>query len=146
MGSLEPQFMQQFCAAIGRPELAARGLSPKPGDQQELKRAIEIEFEKRDFAEWMDVFAALDACVEPMLPLSEAVEHPQIKARGLVVEVPRDGLPPQKQIACPIKFSSGLPAPRHAGGSVGSHTMEVLAELGLSPERIEALKAAKAVG
>lgn len=146
VGSLEPQFMQQFCAAIGRPELAAKGLSPKPEDQQELKRAIEIEFEKRDFAEWVEIFSALDACVEPMLPLSEAVEHPQIKARGLVVEVPRDGLPPQKQIACPIRFSAGLPAPRHAGGPVGSHTAEVLAELGLSPERIEALKAAKAVG
>ncbi len=28
VGSLEPQFMQQFCAAIGRPELAARGCRP----------------------------------------------------------------------------------------------------------------------
>lgn len=59
VGSLEPQFMQQFCAAIGRPELAARGLSPKPEEQRALKREIEMEFEKRDFAEWQAVFAAL---------------------------------------------------------------------------------------
>lgn len=84
VGSLEPQFMQQFCAAIGRPELAARGLSPKPEEQRALKREIEMEFEKRDFAEWQAVFADLDACVEPMLPLSEALEHPQLQARGLV--------------------------------------------------------------
>ncbi|MBT8767175.1 CaiB/BaiF CoA transferase family protein [Metapseudomonas boanensis] len=146
VGSLEPQFMQSFCAAIGRPELAARGLSPKPEDQRELKRAIEVEFEKRDFADWCEVFATLDACVEPMLPLSEAVEHPQIKARGLVVEVPREGLPAQKQIACPIKFSSGLPEPRHAGGAVGSHTAQVLAELGYSAEQVAALKAAQVTG
>lgn len=146
VGSLEPQFMQQFCAAIGRPDLAARGLSPKPEDQRELKRAIEIEFEKRDFAEWSEVFAALDACVEPMLPLSEAVRHPQIEARGLVTEVPRDGLPAQRQIACPIKFSGGLPAPRHVGAAVGAHTAEVLAELGYTTEQITSLKAGKVTG
>ncbi|MDW3715224.1 MULTISPECIES: CaiB/BaiF CoA transferase family protein [unclassified Pseudomonas] len=146
VGSLEPQFMQQFCAAIGRPELAARGLSPKPEDQRELKRTIEIEFEKRDFAEWRELFAALDACVEPMLPLSEAVRHPQIEARGLVTEVPREGLPAQRQIACPIKFSTGLPAPRHVGVAVGAHTAEVLAELGYTAEQIAALKAGKVTG
>ncbi|MFI8744198.1 CaiB/BaiF CoA transferase family protein [Pseudomonas sp. NPDC077186] len=146
VGSLEPQFMQQFCQAIGRPELAARGLSPKPEDQRALKREIEIEFERRDFADWCQRFAALDACVEPVLPLSEAVEHPQIKARGLVTEVPRDGLPAQRQLACPLKFSAGLPAPRHIGAAVGAHTDEVLGELGYSAEQIAALRAAKALG
>ncbi|MDF3846095.1 CaiB/BaiF CoA-transferase family protein, partial [Pseudomonas citronellolis] len=107
VGSLEPQFMQQFCAAIGRPELAARGLSPKAEDQRLLKREIAIEFEKRDFADWCERFAVVDACVEPMLPLSEAVEHPQIQARGLVTEVPRGDGRSQRQMACPIRFSAG---------------------------------------
>ncbi|MEX6502662.1 CaiB/BaiF CoA transferase family protein [Pseudomonas zhanjiangensis] len=145
VGSLEPQFMQQLCAAIGRPELAALGLPPSREDQQALKREIEIEFEKRDFAEWLQLFADLDACVEPMLSLSEAVEHPQLKARELVTEVPRAGQAAQQQIACPIKFSAGLPAPRHIGAPIGAHTEEVLRELGCSAERIAALRAAKVV-
>src|SRR5690606_5013979 len=105
VGSLEPQFMQQFCAALGRPELAALGLSLK--DQAQLKREIAIEVEKQDMAEWQRRFAEVDACVEPVLKLSEAVEHPQLKARGLVTEVPREGRAAQRQIACPIRFSEG---------------------------------------
>jgi alpha-methylacyl-CoA racemase len=146
VGSLEPQFMQQLCAAIGRPELASRGLSPKPEEQQALKSEIQAEFGKHDFAHWCEVFAALDACVEPLLDMSEAVLHPHNLARDLVVEVPREGRPAQRQIACPIKFSQGLAAPRHIGAPVGAHTLEVLQQLGYTPEQVDELKAAKVIG
>lgn len=145
VGSLEPQFMQQFCAAIGRPELAARGLSPSPEEQQALKREIAIEFEKQDFAQWQESFAALDACVEPMLSLAEAVEHPQLAERGLVTRVPNGKGGEQRQMACPIRFSAGLPEPRHIGAALGAHTAEVMAELGYTDEQVAALKAAKVI-
>lgn len=144
VGSLEPQFMQQFCAALGRPELAALGLSLK--DQAQLKREIAIEVEKQDMAEWQRRFAEVDACVEPVLKLSEAVEHPQLKARGLVTEVPREGRAAQRQIACPIRFSEGLPAPRHIGAPVGAHSDQVLRDLGYDADEIAALRASKALG
>ena len=145
VGSLEPQFMQQFCAALGRPELAARGLSMRPEDQQALKREIQNEFDKRNFADWCERFAALDACVEPVLSLAEAVEHPQLQARGVVTEVPRDSAEPQRQIACPIRFSAGLDTPRHIGVSVGAHTDQVLTELGYSIEQIAAWRDARVI-
>ncbi|MBF0674467.1 CaiB/BaiF CoA-transferase family protein [Pseudomonas sp.] len=145
VGSLEPQFMQHFCAALGRPELAARGLSLRPEDQQALKREIQNEFDKRDFADWCERFAALDACVEPVLSLAEAVEHPQLQARGVVTDVPRDSAEPQRQIACPIRFSAGLDTPRHIGVSVGAHTDQVLTELGYSIEQIAAWRDARVI-
>ena len=146
VGSLEPAFMQALCAALGRPELAAQGLSPQPEQQKALKRALQVEFEKRSFDELCELFAGVDACVEPVLTLSEALEHPQLKARQLVSQVPRGDGSTQAQIACPLKFSEGLPQPRHIGAAVGAHSDEVLAELGFSAQRIDALRRAKVVG
>ena len=143
VGSLEPGFMQALCAALGRPELAAQGLSPRPEQQQALKQALQMEFEKRDFAELCELFAALDACVEPVLSLAEALEHPQLQARQLVSQVPRGDGSAQAQMACPLKFSQGLPEPRHIGAAVGAHSEQVLRELGYSPERIDQLRRAK---
>lgn len=146
VGSLEPAFMQQLCATLGRPELAAQGLSPKPAQQKALKQALQVEFEKRSFDELCALFADVDACVEPVLSFSEAVEHPQLKARELVSQVPRGDGSSQAQLACPLKFSQGLPAPRHIGVAVGAHSDEVLAELGISAQRIEDLRQAKVIG
>lgn len=140
VGSLEPMFMQRLCQALGRPELAAQGLSPLPEQQQVLKLALQVEFEKHDFAELCRMFEGIDACVEPVLSLAEAVEHPQLQARQLVSQVPREDGSRQAQIACPLKFSAGLPEPRHVGARLGAHTVQVLAELGYEPERIEALR------
>jgi crotonobetainyl-CoA:carnitine CoA-transferase CaiB-like acyl-CoA transferase len=145
VGSLEPAFMQQLCAALGRPELAAQGLSPIPAQQKALKQALQVEFETRSFEELCELFAGVDACVEPVLSLSEAVEHPQLKARELVAQVPRADGSTQAQMACPLKFSEGLPAPRHIGVAVGAHSDEVLMELGLSSQRISELRRAKVV-
>lgn len=144
VGSLEPAFMQRLCAAFGRPELAAQGLNP--ARQQALKQALQVEFEKRSFEELCELFARVDACVEPVLNLSEAVEHPQLKARGLVTQVPRGDGSTQAQLACPLKFSEGLPEPRHMGAAVGAHSDEVLAALGLSAQRIAELRRVKVVG
>ena len=146
VGSLEPAFMQQLCEALGRPELAAHGLSPRPEQQKALKLALQVEFEKRSFEQLCELFAGVDACVEPVLSLSEAVEHPQLKARTLISQVPRGDGSTQAQIACPLKFSEGLPEPRHIGAAVGAHTDEVLEELGLSAQRIAELRRAKVIG
>ncbi|MHC8331892.1 CaiB/BaiF CoA transferase family protein [Pseudomonas sp. LB3P25] len=145
VGSLEPAFMKQLCAALGLEELETLGLSPEPALQKALKNALRIEFETHDFAELCALFATLDACVEPVLSLSEAVRHPQLKARALVTEVPRGDGTTQAQMACPLKFSQGLPEPRHIGAAIGQHTDQVLGELGFSAERIEALRRAKVV-
>jgi len=143
VGSLEPAFTQALCEALGRPELRALGLSSEPA--QRLKQELQSEFEKHDFAELCAIFAKVDACVEPVLRLCEALEHPQLKARELVTQVPRGDGSSQAQMACPLKFSEGLPEPRHIGARLGEHTNEVLGALGFSAERIARLRNDKVI-
>ncbi|WP_347908376.1 CaiB/BaiF CoA-transferase family protein [Pseudomonas grandcourensis] len=145
VGSLEPAFMKQLCAALGLEELTGLGMSPQPAHRKQLKDALKVEFEKHDFAELRTLFAGLDACVEPVLSLGEALHHPQLQARELVADVPRGDGSSQAQMACPLKFSQGLPEPRHIGAALGQHTDQVLGELGFSAERIEQLRRARVI-
>jgi crotonobetainyl-CoA:carnitine CoA-transferase CaiB-like acyl-CoA transferase len=146
VGSLEPVFMGALCEALGRPELARRGLSPAHADQMALKQELEIEFERRSFGELEALFAGIDACVEPVLSFAEAVDHPQLRARHMVTQVPREDGSLQPQIACPVKFSAGLPPPRHIGVAAGLHSDQVLREAGFSDQDIVALRQAGALG
>ena len=60
-----------------------------PAQHAELRRVLGETIRQRTQAEWTEVFAGSDACVAPVLPMSEAFEHPHLDARGTFVE--RDG-------------------------------------------------------
>ncbi len=126
VGSLEPKFWEGFCAAIGRPEWVNAEI-PKA----EIQKVIET----KTLAEWLDIFSPLDVCVEPVLKVSEALEHPQIQARGMVVDVPKPDGTFQKQIANPLKFSASQPQYQHTGTVLGAHTEEILREAGYRGKR-----------
>lgn len=145
VGGLEPQFGMAFCQAIGRPQLAARLLITEPQQLAEVKAEIGEAIKGRTLAEWQQLFANIDACVEPVLSFAEACEHPQMKAREMLVEVSSEGGNSHQQLASPFKFSVTQPSYRHAGVSLGRHTSEVLKELGLDEAAITALRDAKAV-
>ncbi|RRJ84442.1 CaiB/BaiF CoA transferase family protein [Aestuariirhabdus litorea] len=143
VGSLEPQFMAQLCQALGCEEFASQGLSPDPRVQQQIKQRLSEAFADQDFAYWCERFAALDACVEPVLSLAEASQHPQLVAREMVVEVPREDGSLQPQPASPLRFSRSHSRPTRVGGALGSDGGRVLRSLGYSEAEVDAMKAAR---
>lgn len=141
VGGLEPQFFMQFCQAIGRPELAGMGMAFGNAETMAtLKVAIAEEIAKKNYAEWCDIFLGLDCCVEPVLSFSEACEHPHIKARELLVDVPLPDGGTQRQLASPIKFSRTPASYAHIGTELGSHTAETLNAIGYAQDDIAALR------
>ncbi|MDX1456013.1 MAG: CaiB/BaiF CoA-transferase family protein [Marinobacter sp.] len=128
VGSLEPQFLARLCDVIERPELKSYGLSQNPEHQQALKTALREAIGQKPLTEWQTIFAEQDACVEPVLTISEAAEHPQLKARDMVIEVAKPDGRTQKQIGFPIKFEKTTCESGFIGRILGADNDEVLGD------------------
>ena len=133
VGSLEPKFFSLMCEALE--------ISPQENYLQDpsLKNDLEKAFKKKTFKEWCHVFSKVDACVEPVLSFEEALDHPQIKEREMVVEVP-DGEGFQRQVGSPLKFSKSKTKYNHIGGSLGKNTREILLEVDFKEEEIDSFQ------
>jgi alpha-methylacyl-CoA racemase len=126
VGSLEPKFCQQLCTAVGREELFAISYSLNPDHVRKVKEGFREAFKSKTLKEWNQIFANIEGCVEPVLTFEEAVNHPQIVARNMVVEVPTPDGGVQRQIANPIKSTAFKPVYKHIGLRPGSNNDEIL--------------------
>jgi crotonobetainyl-CoA:carnitine CoA-transferase CaiB-like acyl-CoA transferase len=145
VGALEPPFWVAFCRAVVREDLIPRQYDPAAIPE------VAAIIASRPRAAWLALLGD-DACVAPVNTLAEAVQDPQVRARGLVVG---DGA--TARIASPL-HPAGSPAGRHGDpGAVGSasgdapapglgdDTRVVMADAGYPPEEIAALEAAQVV-
>ena len=140
LGALEPQFFAAFCEGIGRPDLAAGGISPE--NMAEVKEDIRKIILTKTRDEWAELFKETDACVEPVQTLSEAMGSDHARERSLVVEVDLPTGGTVRQIAHPITFSETFQEYRSAGVLPGTHTKEVMRELGYTDTEIAAFEEA----
>jgi alpha-methylacyl-CoA racemase len=140
IGAIEPQFYAELLQRIG---LAGEAL-PAQMDRArwpELKLKLAAVFKQKTRAEWCALLEGSDACFAPVLSMSEALEHPHMRARSSFVEV--DGL---AQPSPAPRFSrSTLDAPRPPSHP-GADTQAGLERWGVSADEIAALRAAGAVG
>jgi alpha-methylacyl-CoA racemase len=134
-GGLEPQFFAAFCQAIGRADLIPGTVMPP--DVHRVKQEVREIIKTKTRDKWTEWFKQYDACVEPVLTLSEALNDPLVKERGMVVEVELRGGGKVKQLASPIKFSETPPKIDQVGLPVGTHTREVLQEIGYTEQEIQ---------
>ena len=133
VGALEPKFWRALCEALGRPDLVEAQYAE--GEAQErLRSEVASVFASRSRDAWGEALGGLDVCCEPVLELEEVAQHPQIRARGLVVEEPT-GL----EIAPAVRLNEDWR--RKGPPRLGEDTAEVLAGVGVDEYRLEALRA-----
>jgi alpha-methylacyl-CoA racemase len=86
VGALEPRFYAHLLTGLGLTD--ADGRAPDLPDQYDvagwpvLRERFTAVFATRTRAAWAEVFDRLDACVAPVLSMSEAAVHPHLVARG----------------------------------------------------------------
>jgi len=133
-GGLEPQFFAAFCHAIGRPDWIAGGVAPPDcaGVKEEVRKIIK----SKTRGEWKEIFDKTDACVEPVLSLSEALDSELVRERQLTTDITLPDGSTVRQPASPFKFSATPPVYGKTGVKAGSHNREVFLELGYSEEEI----------
>jgi alpha-methylacyl-CoA racemase len=81
---LEGRFYEEFLDLLGLAgEVPDRNDFATLGD---LRTAIAARIKERTQSEWVAELEGTDACVAGIIPLSEAAEHPHMKARGTLVQ------------------------------------------------------------
>jgi crotonobetainyl-CoA:carnitine CoA-transferase CaiB-like acyl-CoA transferase len=137
VGALEPKFWAALCGAVGTPDLIDSQFAT--GDERlRAHRAMEAVFLSRTRLEWERELAGMEVCCEPVLELGEVASHPQIAARGLVVDGPA-GV--EVRPAVPMRTDWR----RRGAPSLGEHTAEILSELGIDGAQLATLENAGAV-
>ncbi|HWC80496.1 MAG TPA: CaiB/BaiF CoA-transferase family protein [Pseudonocardiaceae bacterium] len=118
VGALESKFYRQLLDLLELdvdPELQHdRSTWPQ------LRRRLAQRFAERTRDEWAALFEATDACVAPILGLTEVAAHPQLAARTSMIT--RDGV---AQPAAAPRFSGTPTRPGPAASEVGADTHDV---------------------
>ncbi len=134
VGALESAFYREFVRLLFAPEGAPDDL-PGQHDQArwpEMRERFAARFASRTQEEWTKIFDGTDACVAPVLTMSEAPGHPHLAARGTFSEASGVAQPaPAPRFA---ESPSG-PVDALAPGQIarpGAHTRDVLAGLGFN--------------
>jgi alpha-methylacyl-CoA racemase len=139
LGSLEPQFYAELLRLGGLEGEGLPAQMDRDGWPQLRARFTEL-FATKTRDEWCQIMEGTDVCFAPVLTMSEAAEHPHIKARATVIE--HEGV---LQPAPAPRFSRTKPEVRRAPAKPGEHTDEVLAEQGFGAEEIAKLRDSGAI-
>jgi crotonobetainyl-CoA:carnitine CoA-transferase CaiB-like acyl-CoA transferase len=141
---------RKFCAAAGCAELAQDPRFATNGkrveNRAELTRLLAEVFRKRSTREWVELLEAAGVPNGPINDIAQVFEEPQVKARGVRIEMKHAAGAMLPMVASPMRFSETPLEYRQAPPLLGEHTEEVLRGLlGRSAAEIAALRAEQVI-
>jgi len=140
---MEPRYWRSFCDAVGQPDFAARQNDVE--SRPEIRAALELIFATRDLAEWLEILGAAGTQFAPVHDVAEALDDPHNRARGMSVDGTGSDGRRLRQIGSPVRLDATDPL-RWPGRVPGADTEAVLAELGVTKDAADRLRATGALG
>ncbi len=137
---------RKFCDAAGCPELATDARFATNGkrvaNRAELTRLIQEIFQKKTTAEWLALLEAAGVPNGPINDIAQVFEEPQVKARGVKIELDHAAAGKLPLVASPMRFSGTPLEYRLPPPLLGEHTDQILKEfLKLNETEVAKLRA-----
>ncbi|MDA1074537.1 MAG: CoA transferase, partial [Proteobacteria bacterium] len=104
----------------------------------ELVEGIDAALAQKSRDEWGVIFDAEGLIWGPVLGLHEVARDPQAQAIGLF-PILEGSAGEYRSVSIPLRFAGADVGPKGPAPSIGQHSVEVLASLGLSAQAIDAL-------
>jgi formyl-CoA transferase len=124
----------RFCAALGRPELAADPRfaenASRIAHRGELRAELDAVFAGAGSGEWLRRLEAAEVPCGPINDLAAVFAEPQVLARRMVETVEHPTIGPLRVTGVPFKFSATPASVRTPPPLLGQHADELLAWLG----------------
>jgi crotonobetainyl-CoA:carnitine CoA-transferase CaiB-like acyl-CoA transferase len=138
---------RSFCGSMGEPELAEdprfRTNALRVSNYAALRAHLAARLRQRKVDEWLADWEGAGIPCGRVRTVAEALELPQIAARGLLVDIEHEVAGAGRYVGSPIHLNDAGRSSRRPPPALGQHTEEVLSErLGLGSAQVAALREA----
>ena len=150
VAAFTPRMWQGVCRAIERPQWADderfADSSRRAANRTTLIPMLAEVFTTRTVEDWVERLSAEGVPCTSVNSIDKVVVDPQVAARDMIVDVDHPTIGRLRMAGLPIKLSANPGSVKAPPPLLGEHSRQVLAGLGLSQERIDALVQSGVIG
>lgn len=144
MGTNHPEhkFWPSLCEALGRADLVSDARFASTQDRLTNSHALYAEldpiFAIKSRSDWLEILSAHGLLFAPVNRPSDVLTDPQALANNYVTDFDHEDLGRLRLPGFPVQFEGFSAGPQTRAPRLGEHTVEVLQELGLNPDALQA--------